>query len=99
MDQQIADIIETVVYCAGAVGVVYAIASQWYQKKKSDNETYPARMQALEKLLENPAYAAHLETRVELVNGFVKDDVVYSPEYIRRVVRTALGNIGPDDFN
>ena len=61
MDSQLADIFEATVYSAGGVGVAYTIAKHWYQKRKSDNETHSARMQAVKELMESEGFKNYLQ--------------------------------------
>ncbi len=87
MDPQITDIVEAIIYAAGAVGVAHF----WYCKKRSDNETYAARQRSLnesfaarikatQELLSDPNYIQYLQRRTEIADKILKDD----PKFLDR---------------
>jgi|SRR3989339_1536465 len=98
MDPQIADIFEAAVYSAGAVGVAYTIARHWYQKRKSDNETHPARMQAVKELMESEGFKDYLQRRTDLTKEMLKDEKIEYGDYIDGRVNNALGEFNPGQF-
>jgi len=98
MDPQIADIFEAAVYSAGAVGVAYTIAKHWYQKRKSDNETHPARMQAVKELMESEGFKDYLQRRTDLAKEVMSDDRVDNANYIEAIVNNTLGDFNPKEF-
>ena len=98
MDPQIADIFEAAVYSAGAVGVAYTIARHWYQKRKSDNETHLARMQAVKELMESEGFKDYLQRRTDLTKEVMSDKEITNGNYINARVNNALGEFNPDQF-
>jgi len=102
MDPQIADIFEAAVYSAGAVGVAYTIARHWYQyqyqKRKSDNETHPARMQAVKELIGSEGFKNYLQQRTDLTKTMLEDKEITNTAYIEDIVNTSLGEFNPEQF-
>ena len=98
MDPQIADIFEAAVYSAGAVGVAYTIARHWYQKRKSDNETHPARMQAVKELMESESFKDYLQRRTDLTKVMLEDTEITNGSYIDRRVNNTLDEFNPEQF-
>ena len=99
MGPQVADIFEAAVYSVGAIGVTWVFAKHWYLRRKSDNETYPARMQAIKELMESPGYGDYLEKRIELTKRICSDsDYKVSTDSVDSVVITALGSFSPGNL-
>ncbi|MCH7568123.1 MAG: hypothetical protein IIA87_01760 [Nanoarchaeota archaeon] len=87
----IANILEAGVYSFGAVGVAYTIAKHRYLKRKSDNETHPARMQAVRELMETEGFQAYLQTRRDLTEKIASGDSNHNAGYVDSIVKNSLG--------
>lgn len=91
MDSETAKVLQIAGYSIGAIGITYVIAKNWYLKKKSDNETYQARIQAIKELMESPGFKEYTQKRKDLAEKLATDSEYEDMGLVKSLVKAALG--------